>query len=392
MPEKHFLAIALIAAVSTGCAPGLHRNVETVRNGDAYQAQYRQDSTNEIAMPTSLSAAVNARKCEIVDIATAPPPPEAPQLLSRGDLLAVAVDDDETFTGRFEVSQDGRLQLPYLPAVQAQGLNLAAVEDSVAALLVNQQFYRSQPHVSVRVADFASAKVYVSGAVFEPGTAEVGGVAGRDRDSERQAAVGASTEARSLARALQFAGGVRPDADLSQVVIRRGGREITIDARPAIQGRRFADVMLLADDEIEVRSRGCFQAALVQPSPVTAQGVKVYLSNLTQPATGNAISAIGKDVREMRYGSRFVQAVFGMNCVGGARATNANRSAVLFSRNPVTGKSIVVERSIENLLERSDRDELDPFLMPGDAIACYDSAVTNAVEVARAFSAILPWI
>lgn len=230
------------------------------------------------------------------------------------------------------------------------------------------------------------------GRFFEPGTAEVGGVAGRDRDSERQAAVGASTEARSLARALQFAGGVRPDADLSQVVIRRGGREITIDARPAIQGRRFADVMLLADDEIEVRSRGCFQAALVQPSPVTAQGVKVYLSNLTQPATGNAISAIGKDVREMRYGSRFVQAVFGMNCVGGARATNANRSAVLFSRNPVTGKSIVVERSIENLLERSDRDELDPFLMPGDAIACYDSAVTNAVEVARAFSAILPWI
>ena len=85
----------------------------------------------------------------------------------------------------------------------------------------------------------------------------------------------------------------------------------------------------------------------------------------------------------MPYGTRFLQAVINTNCVGGARATSANRSAVLFSRNPVTDVSVVIERNIEDLLRRADRDDYDPFLLPGDSLACYDSTVTNAGEIGR---------
>ena len=121
----------------------------------------------------------------------------------------------------------------------------------------------------------------------------------------------------------------------------------------------------------------------MRPSPISPPGISLYLSNLTQPAAGNAVAAVGRQVREVPYGTRYMQAVVDTNCVGGAKATNANRSAVLFSRNPVTEVSVVIERDIEDLLRRADRDDYDPYLLPGDAIACYDSTVTNIAEVGR---------
>jgi polysaccharide biosynthesis/export protein len=68
------------------------------------------------------------------------------------------------------------------------------------------------------------------------------------------------------------------------------------------------------------------------------------------------------------------------NCVGGS-AMNSGRSAVLISRNPVTGQSIVLSRSVERLVRGADRDQFDPYLMPGDAIACYDSLAMNLRDV-----------
>lgn len=121
----------------------------------------------------------------------------------------------------------------------------------------------------------------------------------------------------------------------------------------------------------------------MRPSPISPPGVSLYLSNLTQPASSNAQSAVGREVREVPWGTRYMQAVVDTNCVGGPRATSADRSAVLFSRNPVTGVSAVIERNIEDLLRRADRDDYDPYLLPGDSIACYDSTVTNLTEVAK---------
>jgi hypothetical protein len=45
----------------------------------------------------------------------------------------------------------------------------------------------------------------------------------------------------------------------------------------------------------------------------------------------------------------------------------------------------VIERDIEDLLRRADRDDYDPYLLPGDALACYDSTVTNIAEIGRIF-------
>jgi hypothetical protein len=83
-----------------------------------------------------------------------------------------------------------------------------------------------------------------------------------------------------------------------------------------------------------------------------------------------------------------MQALIDANCVGGSRVTSARRSAILFSRNPMTGVSVVIERDIEGLMRRADRDDYDPYLLPGDAIACYDSTITNIAEIGRVLGAV----
>jgi protein involved in polysaccharide export with SLBB domain len=359
-------------------------NLEPVTTGEGYQAQYRAHDVKRGEAILLRSADINAAKCKPAAGGKGTASPAlGGERLTRNDLVNIRISDDETFTGDYVVSRDGTIKLPFLSPIAAQGRLTDQIEDAISAQLIAGDFFTERPRISVRVADFASVSVGVSGAVFEPRAIEIGGVSGDTVDNRRQSALGASTEGRNLSAALRAAGGVRPDADISAVEVRRDGKAYTMDMRGVFDGKHAVDVMLLTDDEVRVPSRGCFQENLMRPSPISPPGVSLFLSNLTQPATGNAVSGVGRDVREIPYGTRYLQAVIDTNCVGGARTTSANRSSVLFSRNPVTGVSVVIERNIENLLRRADRDEYAPYLMPGDSIACYDSTVTNIGEVGR---------
>ncbi|ANT62816.1 polysaccharide biosynthesis protein [Salipiger sp. CCB-MM3] len=367
-------------------------NLAPVAEGLDYQAQWRSPEVSRSNAQYLRSPAINAQACraplgggqdgsdKFGGLAAAALRGER---LTRGDLLDIRVEEDETFNGSYEVSRDGTIRLPFLDAIRAQGRTVDEIEAELDSALRAEQFYDDSPRISVRILDLAPVSVGVSGAVFEPHQVGIGGVSADQRDSVRITAMGASTEARNLSAALRAAGGVRPDADISAVELRRGGQLYKLDMRGVFEGSNVVDVMLITGDEIRVPSRQCFQEDLMRPSPISPPGVSLFLSNLTQPASGNAESAVGREVREVPWGTRYLQAVVDTNCVGGPRATSADRSAVLFSRNPVTGVSAVIERNIEDLLRRADRDDYDPYLLPGDAIACYDSTVTNITEVAR---------
>ncbi|WP_223423689.1 polysaccharide biosynthesis/export family protein [Tateyamaria pelophila] len=382
-----FAMLLLCTACSAYDTPD---NIEAVAEGTAYQAQWRQPDVSRANAEYLRSAELNAQQCLPLGgydgkgkgsaIAASA---LAGERLTRNDLVDVRVGEDETFNGDYVISRDGQLKLPFLTPIRAQGRSTSQIEADIVSQLLDNGFYSDAPRVSVRAADFASVTVGVSGAVFEPRAVEIGGVPGDQLDARRQAALGASTEARNLSAALRAAGGVRPDADISAVQVRRGGLVYRLDMRGVFEGQNAVDIMLLTDDEVFVSSRQCFQDDLMRPSPISPPGVSLYLSNLTQPASNNASSAIGQTVREVPYGTRYMQAVVDANCVGGPRSTSADRSAVLFTRNPVTGVSAVIERDIEDLLRRADRDDYDPYLLPGDALACYDSTVTNVAEIAR---------
>lgn len=395
---KHFrfpqslvgFGLVFLGACTTATVPG---NIEPVARGGGYQAQYREPPARVAQPPLLESVTMNAMRCKpfrggdhgaiggkgafLVDASL------QGERLNRNDLVDIRVDDDKVLNGSYVVSRDGTLKLPFLAPIPAQGRTTNEIEADLGRALIAEGFYENLPRLSVRVTDFASVSVGVSGAVFESHAVEIGGQPGDQVDSARQSALGASTEGRNLSAAIRAAGGVRPDADLSAVELRRAGRVYRMDLRDLFEGRDSADVMLLTGDEVWVPSRECFQDDLMKPSPISPPGISLFLSNLTQPAAGNAVSAIGREVREVPYGTRYIQAVVNSNCVGGARATSAQRSAILVSRNPMTRVSTVIERDIEPLLRRADRDDFDPYVLPGDAVACYDSTVTNIAEVGR---------
>lgn len=387
-PSRSLAGISLLflGACAASVTPG---NIEPVGQGQAYQAQYRHPPAKIPEPPLLQSEQMNAARCKapqgggFVKGGRLAALPLRGERLSRKDLVDIRVDDDEVLNGLYVVSRDGMLKLPFLDPIPAQGRSTDQIESDLGRALIAEGFYEDLPRLSVRITDFASVAVAVSGAVFEPHAVEIGGLRGDQIDQARQSALGASTEARNLSAAVRAAGGIRPDADLSAVELIRGGRSYRMDLRDLFEGRGSQDVMLLAGDEIRVPSRDCFQDDLMRPGPLSPPGINLFLSNLTQPATGNAPSANGRETRQVPYGTRYIQAVVNANCVGGARSTSAHRSAMLVSRNPVTEVSTVIERKIEPLLRRADRDDYDPYLLPGDALACYDSTVTNIAEVGR---------
>jgi len=395
MSGKPILFGTLSTLLMTSACAGFDTpdNLEPVAQGDGYQAQYRQPDVTRAKADLLRSERMNAEKCLPLGGSAGKGSSIASSVLrgerlSRNDLLDVRIAEDDTFNGSYVVSRDGMLKLPFLPPIRAQGRSTDQVEADIASALLADDFYQDEPRISVRASDFASVSVGVSGAVFEPHAVEIGGVRGDTVDSLRQVASGASTEGRNLSAALRAAGGVRPDADISAVEVRRADKTYRLDMRGVFEGKNTVDIMLLTGDEVRVPSRQCFQDDLMRPSPISPPGVSLFLSNLTQPAQNNAASAVGQTVRQVPYGSRYMQAVIDANCVGGSRSTSADRSAVLFSRNPMTGVSVVIERDIEDLLRRADRDDFDPYLLPGDAMACYDSTVTNIAEIGRVLGVI----
>ncbi len=389
---------AVVCLVASCASHEIPKNREDVNAGQAYQARYRGPDTGGVEV--TRSSYLDALKCTDGGLLSSPDFFDSKsggvlasvaggsgEVLSTGDLVEVFVEDDETLTGTYVVGEDGQIRIPFLRPIPAAGRSPRTVEDTTARALVADELYTIEPRVSVLLKDYASATVFVSGAVFEPRQVIVGGADAQTRDPARQQALGAATPSRRLSTALRNAGGIRPDADLSKVTLIRGGTRTRYDIREAPRGGPFDDPILISGDRIEVPSRQCFQDDLVVPSSITPPGVKVFLSNLAETALANNPAAV-PDAREMRYGTRFLQAVFGLNCVGGSKLTNANRRAVLFSRNPITGESVVIDRSIEDLLRNAERDEFNPYILPEDSVACYDSATVSVRNLFAAFGVV----
>ncbi len=299
--------------------------------------------------------------------------------LASGDRVRLRIiGDDDRISGTYVLGDGGALNLPGVGRVDAQGLSLAQLEVQLRALLVQQNIVQPLRNaVQLQLVESAGVSVAVSGAVFQPGTVRAGE---RQRDARvgqsEGLASGDANVGRSVATALRAAGGVRPDADIRRIGLIRGGRLAVLNLQAGHDGAAPGDVLLTAGDRLIVPSTGCFDADLVRPSLVTTPGIRVFMSNLARSANNNAGAAIGNETTSLPYGTRLTQGMFALNCVGGS-AMNAKRKVILISRNPMTGQSVVVERKVEELVRNADRDDYDPYLMPGDALACYDSRWMN---------------
>ena len=218
--------------------------------------------------------------------------------------------------------------------------------------------------------------------MFNAGRFSIGTIKDSDKQDRVLVKFGDSPVERFVPAALKAAGGVRPDADVSRIKIVRNGKTSVLNWRGAFTGSPVDDMPLIDGDHVQVEEAGCYQSALVRPTQVTPATIRLTYSNLTAPVYGNAgtvqsqLSAGG-----VPYGTRLLQGLVQANCVGGSYSTNARRYAVLISRNPKSMETEVIQRSVEELVRSADRDSINPFLMPDDSIACYDSAVSEFRDV-----------
>ncbi|MCU7934332.1 MAG: polysaccharide export protein [Candidatus Thiodiazotropha sp. (ex Dulcina madagascariensis)] len=310
--------------------------------------------------------------------------------LSRGDRLRVLVFEGEQFSGIFEVDMDGCLHIPYIKPVPAVGVTPSEVQRRLEQALVKERIFRADfVQVSVRIQQWSGVRVSVGGAVFSPGRVLINDRRVEVKTHQLTQAAGDYPLKRFLTTAIRNAGGVRPDADLKNIRLIRNGVTSSHDISGILTGTPVQDVPLVAEDRILVPSIGFRQDALMRPSPITPPGFEIFISNLASPADSNADAAIGKESRSIPYGTRFLRGLISANCIGGTQATNASRMAVLVTTDPVTGKTQVVHRSVEQLVREHNADDLNPYLMPNDGIACYDSGVTNTRDLAKTFSDIL---
>lgn len=310
--------------------------------------------------------------------------------LSPGDMLEITLLNGEGFEGRYIVDPDGKIQLPLVESVTAIGLGVNALAEKLELALVRAQiFLPNTARVGVRVLQWAPIEVSVAGAVFEPGRVLINNAVAEQIMQERTAAFGDYTPTRYLSEALRAASGIRPDAKIDQVIVIRNGWQVEVDMSGILLGQAVNDVLLVAGDRVIVPTTGCFQQELVKPSQITPRGYRVFMSNLIDSAKSNANAAIGQFSSSLPYGTRLLQAAISANCVGGTSWTNAPRKVLLASKNPLSGKTEVIERSVEQLIRQGHEEGMNPYLMPNDAIACYDSDVTNFRDIARTIGDII---
>ncbi len=310
--------------------------------------------------------------------------------LSPGDMIEIMMEFGDGFNGYYVLDNVGLLTLPIIHPIDAAGLSPRELASKVELALIKAKVFRpATATVNVKVLHLAAIEVPVTGAVFQPGRVMINKKSANSELDQRVVATGDYSNKRLLSEAIRAAYGVRPDAKLDQVILIRRGWQIQVDLTGILSGMPVRDYPLIAGDQVIVPSSGCFQSHLVRPSQITPKGIRVFMSNLIDSAFNNSSAGVGRYSTNIPYGTKLLQAAVSANCVGGKEWTNAPRKVVLVSVNPITQQTQVAERSIEQLIRHSDRDNINPYVMPNDAIACYDSNMTNFRDITRAIADIL---
>lgn len=315
--------------------------------------------------------------------------------LSRGDRIEILIPEESHFSGVYEVNNSGNLEIPYLGEISVAGLEPSIVENKLASALIAKDFFPPETlQLAVQVLDWTTIRVNIEGEVFQSGIVAINPPFNRksiDSVPATEVISGHFPYRRTLTEAIAEAGGVLPTANVQEIRVIRGDKERVFDLSGAFTGQPIENIALIEGDRIIVPPAGSFQPELVRPSAITLAGIKVFVSNLIVPALNNSSAAVGNQQEgvEFPYGSRFSQAVISMNCAGGTDLTNAKRRAILVRTNRLTGETTYLERGVEELMRDSNDNDDNPFLMPRDGVACYDSGVTNVRDIFRTLGNII---
>ncbi len=174
-----------------------------------------------------------------------------PYQLGAGDVLQITVWDHPELAAAlgqpvqpqrpvdaasgFLVDESGNIQFPYVGDVHVAG---DTVDQAQRKIYQRLSTVFMKPQLTVRVASFRAAQVYIDGEVRAPGAQTINDIP------------------MTLTEALNRAGGFSPNADQSRVVIVRNGVSYPINVAAMIaQGKNPAQILLKGGDMLRVVSR-----------------------------------------------------------------------------------------------------------------------------------------
>lgn len=91
--------------------------------------------------------------------------------LGPGDVVDISVFDIKELTRTLEISANGKITLPFINEVPAEGLTTQELEQSIARML--EAKVMKNPQVSVAIKEYRSQPIHLLGAVQKPGTYQV---------------------------------------------------------------------------------------------------------------------------------------------------------------------------------------------------------------------------
>ncbi|MDY6816498.1 MAG: polysaccharide export protein [Pseudomonadota bacterium] len=242
---KALLTLVTVLGLA-GCAfaPGSH--IDTGGWNPSYESPPEEDFSHLVKVrrigPDTLRNAI------VADV-----PPPARELIREdsdyeyrigiGDILQVTVWDHPELTipagsqrssseSGNVVNENGTIYYPYIGYVHVAGLTPIEVREKIANRLAR---YIESPQVDVSVADFRSQRIYVSGAVDEPGVYPLTNVPTR------------------LVDAISQAGGLDTGADWRNVTLTRNGRDYRLSLKAVYEnGNKLHNVLLQQGDVVNV--------------------------------------------------------------------------------------------------------------------------------------------
>jgi polysaccharide export outer membrane protein len=167
---------------------------------------------------------------------TTPPPkvPTAEYRIGKEDVVAVEVWKDPALSAKEPVRPDGKISLPMIGDIQAEGRTAKELQKEITARLAPMV---NEPVVSVQVSEINAAKFFVLGEVAHPGAYPVRGAV-------------------SVIQALALAGGPTEYANRGGIVVIRHGDDgkesrYNVNYREVVSGKAQA-IQLIPGDTVFV--------------------------------------------------------------------------------------------------------------------------------------------
>jgi polysaccharide export outer membrane protein len=255
------LGIAILSVILSACAMVPGQRMIVPSNIDVSGGDYSSEPRQQINVPITdinldeiqklQSAAKNNLSQQVQSVLSAAASEPPSYKVGKGDVLQITVWDHPELvaalgqpnpTSRpsdaapgFLVDDEGNVQFPYAGTVHVAGQTVKQIQAKLNGLI--SKIYK-EPQVTVRVASFRWAQVYIDGEVRAPGSQQINDIP------------------MTLTEAIGRAGGFTPNADQSKVDLIRGDQTIRINIPDLIDaGRNPSQIMLQRGDMLRVAAR-----------------------------------------------------------------------------------------------------------------------------------------